>query len=342
MNVCANCFTELELKAFIESSGVVGECSVTGSSSEKVIVIDELMDFFTELVENFEESDSGQPILELLQSKWSFFANNEIGSQILDEVLTRIGGKIFNSQTAVSFSTEITENLDHWTNLKEEIKWDKRFTTDVEYLKKSGRGWDALFHSRFKLLTPDDSLYRARLHYQADDEAFSTDNMSCPPREKVGDGRANPIGIPFLYLSLDSETPLYEVRATLFDELSVGEFKLAEGINEIKIVDFTETTPLFSPTDFSISSLIKFELLKREISQDLSKPMRKYDSIVEYVPTQFICEFIKTHTAAGGIQFKSSVTPAGKNIVIFDPEKIQCVEVTVKRITKLVMNAVVR
>jgi hypothetical protein len=36
---------------------------------------------------------------------------------------------------------------------------------------------------------------------------------------------ANPSGIPFLYLSENEKTVVYEVRASYLDELSIGVFK---------------------------------------------------------------------------------------------------------------------
>ncbi len=56
---------------------------------------------------------------------------------------------------------------------------------------------------------------------------------------------------------------------------------------------------------------------KQKISIDLSKPMRRYDNEIEYIPTQFICEFIKVFTGASGIKFSSSLHPSGNNFVIF-------------------------
>lgn len=55
--------------------------------------------------------------------------------------------------------------------------------------------------------------------------------------------------------------------------------------------------------------------------------MRRYDSELEYVPTQFICEFIKVYTGVHGIKFKSSLHAPGNNFVIFDKEIMECIEV---------------
>ena len=337
MNVCSNCFTENELKAFINTSTTFGNCDVCESQTVALIDLDELMDFFSELISNFELNESGTPLINKLQVDWNFFSTNDIGNSIINHALEEMESEILSSNIKVGFSSQILENVNYWEKLKEELKWSKRFVTNIDFLTKE-LAWDRYFGSEF-LLNPDVSLYRARLHKDADQNAYNIDKMHSPPKDKVTNGRANPSGIPFLYLSKDQETPLYEVRATLLDELSLGEFKLKEAEDPIKIVDFTTPTPLFYTDEGSVSEQIKSHLLKQKISSDLSKPMRKYDSDVEYIPTQFICEFIKVFTGAEGIQFRSSVRPEGKNLVIFNQNKIDCIKVQVKQIARLKLTS---
>jgi len=52
----------------------------------------------------------------------------------------------------------------------------------------------------------------------------------------------------------------------------------------VLIADFTESSTIFHPS--RIGDRIKATLLKQKISADLSKPMRRYDSELEYIPTQ--------------------------------------------------------
>lgn len=82
---------------------------------------------------------------------------------------------------------------------------------------------------------------------------------------------------------------------------------------------------LFQPDN--IKETIKGKLLRDRISEDLSKPMRRYDSELEYIPTQFICEYIKVFTDAQGIRFKSSLNKKGNNVVLFDQNLMTCTSV---------------
>ena len=147
--------------------------------------------------------------------------------------------------------------------------------------------------------------------------------MLCPPRHLSTAGRANPSGIPFLYLSDNKETILYEIRASYLDEVSIATFTLKDNLDKlIYISDFTEIPTIFHPS--RVNEKIKSTLLKQKISIDLSKPMRRYDSELDYIPTQFICEFIKIYTGVQGIKFRSSLHNIGNNLVIFDQNLVQC------------------
>jgi len=181
------------------------------------------------------------------------------------------------------------------------------------------------------------NLYRARVHYQSGLPAYLPDKMGCPPPDLASGGRANPSGIPYLYLSDNEATVLYEVRASYLDELSVAIFKLKDKFHSIKIVDFTEDTSLYQPTN--VNETIKARFLRDRISSDLSKAMRRYDSEIDYIPTQFICEFIKIFTGAKGIRFTSSLHPSGKNVVIFDQDLMECKSVKRKKISSINLTA---
>jgi hypothetical protein len=338
MQVCSNCFSDEELKAFISSSANNGLCQICNSENVQLLIIDELLDFFQELINNFKISSDGKPLKSIIQDNWSFFSedNKEIAELILNEVLSKIDTEIQNSQVLVNYTDDIIENFSYWEEFKSKLKWSNRFISDIGYLEELG--WDGFFNTQFEL-KPSDKLFRARVHHKTNIKAYKKKEMMCPLPNIAGGGRANPLGIPYLYLSDNSETVLYEIRASYLDELSIGTFQLKEEFISVKIVDFTEKTSLFQPT--KITQTIKSKLLRDSISQDLSKPMRRYDSEIEYIPTQFICEFIKLFTGASGIRFNSSLDIKGKNIVMFNQELMECKKVIIKKIDKMELKAIV-
>lgn len=332
MKVCECCFADRELKGFISSSTEIGDCVVCEAKNQPLLNVSELFDFFQELIENFKIDKNGMTLSSKIQSNWNFFSTHETANKILNYVLQKLQTEVISSNINVEYTDDIIENYNHWEILKEELKWKNRFVINIERLEELG--WDGFFNTQFKL-SRETPLFRARLHHQSGMVAYKTDEMTCPEKEFVGGGRANPSGIPFLYLSDNPETILYEVRASYLDELSVGTFELNSELESIKLVDFTEDTTLFQPNSGSINKTIKAKLLRQKISSDLSKPMRRYDSELEYIPTQFICEFIKVFTGALGIRFNSALHPKGNNLVLFDQNLLTC-----KSVKKVKINSV--
>ena len=56
----------------------------------------------------------------------------------------------------------------------------------------------------------------------------------------------------------------------------------------------------------------------------MSKAVRRYDNKeIDYLSTQFVCEYIRLVTAAKGLVFRSAQYPEGKNIVLFDSENVK-------------------
>ncbi len=335
MEICPNCFADNELRGLILASRRIGTCSICKSAKVSIIDISELHDFFQELIDNYTPFAKGQPLKSIIQGNWRFFTSLDVANKILNLILPNLSTDILSSEDLVDYSTDIIENFSYWEKLKEELKWSRRFILNIELLTEE-LAWDSFFNTQFEL-KPNDNLFRARVHHQSGLKAYEAKQMMTPEPQYVSGGRANPSGIPYLYLSDNAETVLYEVRASYLDELSIATFNLKEEHESVKIVDFTEDTALFQPS--KINETIKAKLLRDIISRDLSKPMRRYDTEIEYIPTQFICEFIKVFTGASGIRFKSSLHPSGKNIVVFDQNLMECTTVELKKVHRMKLEA---
>lgn len=334
--VCKNCFADDELKGFITSQNTIGQCSYCRSKDIEIIPIEELFDFFKELFENFQPKPSGERFISKVQGNWSLFSNLTRGQQILNFVINKVDSPINSSDDLVDFNDEILENVNFWFKLKEQLKWERRYLTDIVYLTED-LGWDKYFWSTVKILG-NDVFFRARLHKNADEELFSNKNMFCPEKEMSTAGRANPSGIPYLYLSDNEDTILYEIRASYLDEVSIAAFQLKRSLHEdIIISDFTETPSLYAPSE--VNQRIKSTLLKQIISRDLSKPMRRYDSELDYIQTQFICEFIKIFTNVHGIKYRSSLHNIGNNLVVFNQDIMECKKVKKVQVSKVSIDS---
>lgn len=68
--------------------------------------------------------------------------------------------------------------------------------------------------------------------------------------------------------------------------------------------------------------------------------MRRKDDVLDYLPTQYITDFVKSIENEGvsiysGIEYKSVMNDKGYNLAIFNPDLFECEEVNTVNITQL-------
>lgn len=176
---------------------------------------------------------------------------------------------------------------------------------------------------RTRLLAKNSVLYRAQIGFEEIEmegeimiTGFKKERMK-PNREFCGEGRANPRGIPYLYLSNELNTCMAELRPQRGQMLSVADFVTR---SDLKVVDcysverdFGDVELIFSPptTQEGIRSAIW-----SHINKAFSKPVSLGDSSSDYIPTQVLVEFFR-HYGYDGVCFKSGLG-VGHNYVLFD------------------------
>lgn len=192
-------------------------------------------------------------------------------------------------------------------------------------------------HKRAKILKKGAGLVRARIGtdsvtFDEGDEQpcpISPLDMGPPPKNNAIEGRLNPKGIPYLYLSTNENTAISEVRPWIESEITIGYFKILE---DLKIVDtstdepkdlllkytLTEKRPIESYSDAE-----KEEYVWGDINSAFSQPISPNESTLKYLPTQYLSEKIKI-IGYDGIAFKSSLSEDGYNICLFYPDKAKC------------------
>jgi len=240
----------------------------------------------------------------------------------------------------------LNKAYDLWNSFKQEILYERRFIINhevLEFLKLNAEKYTI----RIK---EDISLYRARIYngdsgflrylddqvsspeqvsslalkarqirmamYQPDARekqesgfwGYNSDDSSVPPNnDDIKGGRANSAFIKYLYTAEDPYTALVEARPYLNSNVSVAEIKVNKAF---KIFDFSEE---------SYDKCEGFEAnLMHLIMWDFSRPSDSNQK--DYIPTQYVAEFIKT-LGFDGIKFNSSLHGSGRNITIFSYEK---------------------
>ncbi len=128
------------------------------------------------------------------------------------------------------------------------------------------------------------------------------------------EGRANPKGIPYLYLSNDKETAMSEVRPWLGSYISVGQFKINKDLLIIQCLSENNKKGMVyleEPDDNEREIKVW-----SDIDQAFSEPVNICDQISDYVPTQIIAELFKFN-GYDGLIYRSSLSK-GFNFVLFD------------------------
>ena len=330
MKICANCFNDIEIKESVEGMPREnGICECCGAEGD-VVDISEVEDFFCELLSLFEKDDKGCPVSVIIEQDWNIFSSIVSSDKILGDILNR-NNFAYSINDNVSYIQDVKECLNVWDELKKEVRTEKRYFSNV-----GAFDWSAYIKSNVKI-NKGTIYYRSRV-IPADKKELKRKEMGCPPADKATAGRANPIGIPYLYLCDNIDTTFYEIRAVYLDKVSVGRFVIQR---DLDLVNFNTSTNLFyafnSENNDDLIEFIKHTFLFKKISADLSKPLRRYDTEIEYVPTQLICEYCK-HTGADGIMFKSSLHQTGTNIVLFNKDDAKCTKVYTKEITNVTIT----
>ena len=135
---------------------------------------------------------------------------------------------------------------------------------------------------------------------------YNEKNSDAPSKEIVGDGRANPSNISYLYVAENIETAIMEVRPIKGQLVSVAKIKIIE---DIKLFDFCKD---MSTID-NLLAKVNIQIISKKFSEPNCEGNKKYYT------TQYLCEYIK-ELGFDGIKFYSSLKNNGVNIVLFNTD----------------------
>jgi len=343
MRCCQNCFNSNYLNQIIINNHDIGVCDFCSSENVNTYNPSELNLFFQNILDLYEVNLDGDCIENQIVKDFSdkVFTEKVINAQTTKKLLSEIIKDDFNNYSELfeksvqlkfinlNFEEVLIKPLElSWTKFSDEIKSVNRFhlvnNLDLEKLK-------SLFKHFSKDLPKGKKYSRARICESKD--GFELNQMSNPPVDKAKSGRANPLGISYLYLGSDLNTTLYEARASLYDFVCVGEFRLEESIQVINLSRNTYDPFVLAEND-SLEEVMMHSQFIEKLNQELSKPRRRNDSELDYLPTQYLSELIKS-MGYSGIEYQSSIYSAGYNLAIFTPEVFKCIDVKVYDIEEI-------
>ena len=138
-----------------------------------------------------------------------------------------------------------------------------------------------------------------------------------PLADRAREGRANPKGIPVIYLANDVDTAVAEVRPWAGAYVSVGSFEITR---PLRIVDFDAADAGRKFYLREPSAPEREKAVWADLDRAFAKPVNPSDDLADYAPTQIVAELFRTR-GLDGIAFRSSLA-AGYNLALFDIDSV--------------------
>lgn len=154
-----------------------------------------------------------------------------------------------------------------------------------------------------------------------------------PLRERATEGRANPKGIPSLYLATDRETAIGEVRPWIGSHVSIGVFETRRELNTVNCTDHLRHLYVGGEPDAEGRE----EAVWVSIGEAFTRPVNPNDDVADYAPTQIIAELLKVNEF-DGIMCRSSFGNK-LNVVLFDIDAAELVQCQLFKVTGVTFNS---
>jgi hypothetical protein len=273
----------------------------------------ELADVFELLISAYELDDTGATLVELMKEDWRLFSHPAMdvahAKELLGEILNN--GELVRKKFVPS-AKYTSAGLVQWETLRDELMYKNRYFLD-----------QAIDGDRLKELLaflPADDMpavwHRARI--MVGDAVYPLTEMGSPPKRLVSHGRANPAGIPYLYVGSQPDTAIAEVRPHTGEMACVADFTITGGLTA---VDLRNPRALVSPfllADAGAIGQLRADIpFLERLGEELTRPVLPRGAAIDYVPSQYLCEFIKK-SGYDGVVYRSSVS-SGINLALFDP-----------------------
>lgn len=333
---CSNCIGDRGLARNIipSLSTLTASCSFCQSENVSVVEPKALGDVFSSLIAIYEIDPLGSSLISILKEDWGLFDHEAMDEHRSKNLLAEIlnDGEIVRRNFVPSPRFR-SHALIRWEELRDELRLRNRFFPAVSL------DLDRLSNLlSYLLLAPDElpvSWFRSRLLAQAD--PYGPDQMGAPPSSVATHGRANPAGIPYLYLASTETTAISEVRPHTGERTCIAEFSTPP---DLKIVDLRNPRKSVSPfvlgDEEAIGAMRADIGFLARLGDELTRPVLPQSAAIDYVPSQYLCEFIKK-CGYDGVMYRSSVGE-GMNLALFDPAKATVGTISVRSVARVTVD----
>lgn len=336
MYCCGDCIGDRYLrKEIIPSlSTRKGSCSFCGLENVQILEPIELREYFEVLVSIYTPDTKGRPLAAWLEQDWALFDSPRMDGERSEKLLAAIlGDEKVVRRRFIPSEASYSNSLQEWDALRRELKHKNRFfpNTGLDLERLS----NLLPYLIFDELSEYQPFFRARIH---SDSPFSVDEMGAPPEVLASHGRANPAGIPYLYVASTEETAISEIRPHTGERVSVGQFTVPDDLTCLDLRHPRKTVSPFILEDESDVATLRGDIsFLDRLGDELTLPVLPRSAAIDYIPSQFLCEFAKKY-GFDGVVYRSSVSE-GVNLALFDTDMASCVEVTEFLVTRVSISA---
>jgi hypothetical protein len=338
MNCCAECFGDRVLRRNVIPilSTTTGQCPYCGTNNVALIAPGELAEYFEILVSAYHPNPMGKLLVQWFREDWALFQHPRMDDPHANDLLAEIlnDDEIVRQQFVPAYNPA-SDQLSEWKKLRDELMYHNRYfpeaTIDLDRL-------ESLLSS---LIFDDDEVparwYRARI--QTGDTPFAVCEMGAPPKRIASHGRANPAGIPYLYLGSNPIVAISEIRPHTGERACVADFTTAP---DLKLIDLRNPRIMVSPFMFVLEDDIDIGRMRidlpflERLGDELTRPVVPQSAAIDYTPSQYLCEFIKK-CGYQGVIYRSSVSD-GINLALFDPTLARCGAVTEYDVTRVAIE----
>lgn len=345
MKCCIECFNDSEIRKIIHIYGAKGNCDFCSAKNVDVYDISNfpnmISDKIVSLIQIYSRSQrpDARYLKEALRDDWDIFSGGTEGIQTLIMALCPLDSNMDVDLGILDQKVAIEELYDNeyiheqgvvcglsWSEFSDSIKhinrfFNNKFNTDV---------FSSCLTMVKKMYGEGTSFFRARI--SPDRKGFRQEEMFSPPIGKRTAGRVNPEGMRVLYLSKDNKTVLNETRVASYDYVTIGEFKNKKSLKIANISGISRISPFLYNDNFQRYALNRNVF--QEMAYEIAKPIRRNDSPLEYLPTQYIAEFVKSE-GFDGVEYESTLNPGGINLALFDEALVECIDVKTIEITNV-------
>ncbi|MGP3977283.1 HEPN-associated N-terminal domain-containing protein [Streptomyces sp. 8N114] len=177
-------------------------------------------------------------------------------------------------------------------------------------------------------LSPEERLWRARVHAHAERVRSAADLGTVPQHLCNQSNRMSPAGIPMFYGALTAGTALQEamVRPGHAAIASLGAFTCSHEVNIVDFTDLPQVPSLFDPELGDSWRQVRF---LHAFVEELAQEVRPSYEEIDYVPTQVVTEYLLHAWGAGapiaGLKYRSART--GKPCVVLNVRSEHCLDV---------------